>query len=163
MKTKHYLLVSAAVAIGIIAGVLISTGIMRNQQRNFVQNRMEMRNGNFGQGGFQNMRGGGQYRGQGMNRGQMNNMGFMNRNANFSQFFVRQLNLTNDQEEKINTILDRNREMRESIWSAREDQHVKKMEEIKSILTDEQIEQLENLQSKRGRNGQRGMRQRGRM
>ena len=81
MKTKHYLLVSAAVAIGIIAGVLISTGIMRNQQRNFVQNRMEMRNGNFGQGGFQNMRGGGQYRGQGMNRGQMNNMGFMNRNG----------------------------------------------------------------------------------
>ncbi|MCD4664711.1 MAG: hypothetical protein K8R68_05515 [Bacteroidales bacterium] len=233
MKTKHYLLVSAAVAIGIIAGVLISTGIMRNQQRNFVQTRMEMQNGNFSQGGFQNMRGGGQYHGQGMNRGQMNNMGFMNRNANFNQHFIRQLdltneqqekmdiimasiyeereqmntvresrwattkdeiqavlnedqirlmdkmmspddppmiqrvlnqlNLTNDQEEKINTILDRNREMSENMWKTREEQHAKKMEDIKSILTEEQIEQLENLQSKRGRNGQRGMRQRGRM
>jgi len=229
MKTKHYLLVSAAVAIGIIAGVLISTGIMRNQQRNFVQNRMEMRNGNFGPEGFQNMRGGG----QGMKKGRMKNMGFMNRNANFNQRFIRQLDLTNEQqekmdvimagiydereqmntvresrwattkdeihavlnedqirlmdkmmgpddppmiqrvlnqldltnvqEEKINTILDRNREMSESMWNARENQHAKKMEEIKSILTNEQIEQLENLQSKRGRNGQKGMGKRGRL
>lgn len=233
MKTKHYLIVSAAVVIGIIAGVLISTGIMRNQQRNFVHQRMEMMNGDFDQGGFHQMRGGGQFHGQAMNKGQMNQMGFMNRNTNFNQRFFNQLDLTNEQQEKIdviiasmdeereqmntvresmwattkneiksvlnedqieimnemmgpddppmiqrviyqldlndeqdekiNAILDRNSEMRENMWSSREEKHAKKIEEIKSILTNEQIEQFENIQNKRGRNGKRGMGQRGRM
>ena len=54
MKTKHYLIVSGAVVIGIIIGVVFSTTIIRKQQEQRFYDRMDF---NMGDNDF-GMRGG---------------------------------------------------------------------------------------------------------
>lgn len=171
MKTKHYLIVAASVAIGIILGVAISTGIMHKRQMRFMHERMEY--GNFdnsdfgpGQRGIykgqdqramqsdkkQGMRKSGNRRmnDNGMQTGQRQMKGNQQRMSGMPGMFS-QLDLSDQQQEQVDAIFENNRkkfeqrqELRESRWEAT-------TKEVRDILTDEQREDYDELMNKPGK------------
>jgi Spy/CpxP family protein refolding chaperone len=58
---------------------------------------------------------------------------------------LKRLNLTDDQKKKVEALMERNKEMREGMWKSRQQEMETTIEEIKSVLTEEQIEKLENM------------------
>ena len=58
---------------------------------------------------------------------------------------LKRLDLSDDQKEKIEALMERNKDMREGMWKSRQQEMETTMEEIKSVLTEEQIEKLENM------------------
>jgi len=58
---------------------------------------------------------------------------------------LKRLDLSDDQKEKIEALMERNKEMREGMWKSRGQDMESTMEQIKSILTDEQKEKLESM------------------
>ena len=58
---------------------------------------------------------------------------------------LKRLNLSDDQKEKIEALMERNRDMREGMWKGRQQEMESTMEQIKSVLTDEQKQKLEEM------------------
>ncbi len=165
MKTKHYLIVAASVAIGIILGTAISTGIMHKRQMRFMHEGMEygnFDNSNFGPGqrGMQNANKRGMRKSG--NR-EMNNNAMQSRRMQMKGNqagmpgkpvmppMFSQLDLTDDQLEQVEAIFEGNRkkfdqrqELRESRWEATS-------KEVRDILTDEQRKDYDELMNKLGK------------
>jgi Spy/CpxP family protein refolding chaperone len=156
MKTKHYLIVSGAVVIGIIIGVVFSTTIIRKQQEHRFYDRMgfNMEHNDFG------MRSGSPFANfnhQRMPRMQKNRPMQGMRGGDYEQDrMMRYLDLSEEQQEQIKTIRGKNRMDREEIFENRQGKRNTMMDEIDSILTDEQKEQLEECRGRQGRRNFRG-------
>ncbi|MCK5838257.1 MAG: hypothetical protein KAG99_00350 [Bacteroidales bacterium] len=156
MKTKHYLIVSGAVVIGIIIGVLFSTTIIRKQQEHRFYDRMgfNMEHNDFG------MRGGSPYANfnhQRMPRMQKNRPMQGMRGGDFVQDrMMRYLDLSEEQQEQINTIREQNWLDRDETFNNRQEKRNTMMDQIDSILTDEQKEQLNDCWGRQGRRNFRG-------
>ena len=156
MKTKHYLIVSGAVVIGIIIGVLFSTTIIRKQQEYRFYDRMgfNMEYNDFG------MRGGSPYANfnhQRMPRMQKNRSMQGMRGGDFVQDrMMRYLDLSEEQQEQIKAIREQNWLDRDEIVENRREKRNTMMDEIDSILTDEQKEQLNDCWGRQGRRNFRG-------
>lgn len=170
MKTKHYLIVAASVAVGIILGITISMGIMHHRQARFMQERMEYGNFNnpnlgpesrgcnqgHGQRGMKrgNKRGMNNKRQmRGMKQGMMGKQQGMNRMMGMQGMprMFAQLDLTDEQQEQIDAIFEGNRkkfnqkqELRKSRWEAT-------TKEVRDILTDEQRKDYDELMDKPGK------------
>ncbi len=133
MKTKHYLIVSGAVVIGIIIGVVFSTTIIRKQQEDRFYDRMGF-NMEYNDFGMQGMRGG----------------------TFEHDRMMRYLDLSEEQQDQIRTIRERNRMDRGEMFKNRWGKWDTMRSEIDSILTDEQKEQLEDCMMSQGRRNFRG-------
>ena len=144
MKTKHYLIVSGAVVIGIIISVLFSTTIIRKQQEHRFYDRMgfNMEHNNFG------MRGGSPFANfnhQRMPRMQKNKPMQGMRECFYGQDrMMRYLDLSEEQQEQLKAIREQNWADRDEIVKNRQEKRNTMMEKIDSILTDEQKEQHES-------------------
>ena len=162
MKTKHYLILSAAVVLGIILGIVISTSIMRSQHQKMFRQTVEMsgndlqfrgwgpcQSGNFGQGNrgmrMANRSSKGNRNMKMNNRYNYNNMPGLNR-------LINQLDLSEDQQEKIEVILENKQEEREQILALRDSRWEATNKEIRDILTNDQNDQLEKMIENSGRN-----------
>ncbi len=156
MKTKHYLIVSGAVVIGIIIGVVFSTTIIRKQQEHRFYDRMgfNMDDNDFG------MRGGSPFANfnhQRMPRMQKNRPMQGMRGSFFEQDrMMRYLDLSEEQQEQIRTIREKNWMNREEIFENRQGKWDSMRSEIDSILTDDQKKQLEECRMRQGRRNFRG-------
>ena len=156
MKTKHYLIVSGAVVIGIIIGVVFSTTIIRKQQEDRFYDRMgfNMEYNDFG------MQGGppfASFNHQRMPRMQKNRPMQGMRGGTFEHDrMMRYLDLSEEQQDQIRTIRERNRMDRGEMFKNRWGKWDTMRSEIDSILTDEQKEQLEDCMMSQGRRNFRG-------
>ncbi len=163
MKTKHYLIVAASVAIGIILGVSISIGILHNRQAKFMQERMEYGSSNWGPGNQGCNQGQGQ---RGMNKGNrrgMNNNGMqsgrkqmrgMKQGMKGMQGMTRmfaQLDLSDDQQEQIDAVFEKNRDSFEQKQILRESRWEATTKEVRDILTVEQRAEYDELMNKPGK------------
>jgi Spy/CpxP family protein refolding chaperone len=170
MKTKHYLIVAASVAIGIILGVTISMGIMHKRQARFMQERMEygnFNNSNFGPGNQGCNQGQGQrWMKRGNRRGMNNNgmqtgrkqmrgmkQGMMGKQPGMMgmPMMFTQLNLTDEQQEQIDAIFEKRRDDFEQQQNLRESRWEATTKEVRDILTDEQRADYEELMNKPGK------------
>jgi len=166
MKTKHYLIVAASVAIGIILGTAISTGIMHKRQMRFMHERMQY--GNFDNSDFSPWHQG-PFFSQDQRRAQKDGKkGFNNSNMQPGMMkmwgnqsgvsgkpvmppMFSQLDLTNNQLGQIEAVFEGSRkkfeqrqELRESRWEAT-------TKEVRDILTDEQRDDYDELMKKPGK------------
>ncbi|MCD4729958.1 MAG: hypothetical protein K8R74_05125 [Bacteroidales bacterium] len=160
MKTKHYLILSASVVLGIILGIVISTSIMRSQHQKMFRQTVEMSGNDFqfrGQGPYQSGYFG--QGGRGFRMANRNNKGIRNMKMNNWQNYmpglnrlIYQLDLSEDQHEKIEVILENKQEEREQILALRDSRWEATNKEIRDILTNDQNDQLEEMIENSGRN-----------
>ena len=156
MKTKHYLIVTGAVVIGIIIGVVCSTTIIREQQENRFYDRtgFNMEYNDFG------MRSGSPYANfnhQRMPHMQKNRPMQGMRGDNYGpDRMMRYLDLSEEQQEQIRVIREKNRMNRGEMFENRQGKWDTMRSEIDSILTDEQKEQLNDCWGRQGRRNFRG-------
>lgn len=64
---------------------------------------------------------------------------------------LKRLDLTDEQKDKIEDMMERNKQMREGMWKSRQQDMQSTMDEIRSILTDEQKAKLDSLPMSRKR------------
>jgi Spy/CpxP family protein refolding chaperone len=143
MKTKHYLLVSGAVIIGIIAGVIISTGIMKRQHMKMTYAQSEMQRDGNDCGKFQRMGKG--KKSQGMQMRNMDDKNNMGNQFRMHKNFIDQLDLTEDQQNQMDEIMTNMDEERKQMKNVREARWAATQVEIKSVLNEDQIEKMEEI------------------
>lgn len=143
MKTKHYLIVSGAVVIGIIIGVLISTGIMRRQHVKMMSNQTEMQMGDNDFGRFHQNRQGRNNRG--MQMGNKNGMGRMGNRFMLHQQLIDELELSQEQQEQMDKIMVAIEEEQGQMKNVRESKWAATQVEIKSVLDEDQIKKMEEI------------------
>jgi len=143
MKTKHYLIISGAVVIGIIIGVLISTTVFRKQHFKMRQYRTEIQMDENDFGRNHKKRQGDNYRG--MQIGNKKGMGRTENRSMIRENIISQLDLSDEQNVQMDELFSEIEKERDQIQNVRESRWAATQVEIKSVLNPDQIEKMEEI------------------